>query len=369
MIYDSHAYCIPDQKGDGGFETRGEFQRLLQYCMAHHFAPALRAKDRALGDSSALVDLSKPFSLNAVKEANFHAAGHGRFEWEMDGDVYFKQVMPPLITDMLYNADMLVAEMDYAQVDWSLLHRCPYLGISNDYIADCCRQHPDRLQGLAYVREWLIAKDPEAAAKEVHRSITELGLHGLHVLPHFASVYGVTDDWDSGPYRQFWDEVAKLGIPLFFTLIAHERKTVEGYLEQLRILTRWVERYPDVQVVLTHGFDWMRFLDGKKLSIPKEVYEAAPCDHPNFFVQFLPAVFLGKVYDYPMLEMKPTLEDMVRYMGIDRLLWGTDIPILMRYTTYLQSLDQIRLHCEDIFGVEGLDRVMGENMGGLMGLT
>ena len=140
MIYDGHAYCIPDLKGDGGFETREEFQRLLQYCMGHHFAPALRAKDRALGDSSALVDLSKPFTLDAVKDANFHAAGHGRFEWEMDGDVYFKQVMPPLITNMLYTADMLVAEMDYAGVDWALLHRCPYLGISNDYIADCCKQ-------------------------------------------------------------------------------------------------------------------------------------------------------------------------------------------------------------------------------------
>ena len=69
MIYDGHAYCIPDQKGDGGFEDRDEFQRLLQYCMAHHFAPALRAKDLSLGDSSALVDFSKPFSLDSLSAA------------------------------------------------------------------------------------------------------------------------------------------------------------------------------------------------------------------------------------------------------------------------------------------------------------
>ena len=178
---------------------------------------------------------------------------------------------------------------------------------------------------------------------------------------------------DFDQLRSLAEEVRKTIVETVATRAAQEaelaaQETAERERAE-RAAAVLLERYPDAQVVLTHGFDWMRFLDGKKLSIPKEVYEAAPCDHPNFFVQFLPAVFLGKVYDYPMLEMKPTLEDMVRYIGIDRLLWGTDIPILMRYTTYLQSLDQIRFHCEDIFGVEGLDRVMGENMGRLMGLT
>lgn len=369
MIYDGHAYCIPDQRGNGGFENRSEFQRLLQYCMAHHFAPALRAKDRALGDSSALADLSQSFSLDAIKEAKFRAAENGRFEWEVDGEVYFKQVMPPLITDMFYSAEMLIAEMDYAGVDRALLHRSPYLGIDNEFIADCCRQFPNRLQGLAYVREWLIHKDPESAANLVEKLINQLGLSGLHILPHFASVYGVHEDWDSARYQVFWDEFVKLDVPLFVTLIAHERKTVEEYLEQLRILTRWVERYPTSRIVLTHGFDWMRFLDGNVLSIPNEVYDCTPCDHEYFFVQFLPAVFLGKVFDYPMLEAKPTLEQMVDKIGLDRLLWGTDIPILMRYTTYRQSLDQIRIHCEDIFGAKGLSQVLGSNMGKLMSVA
>ena len=47
MIYDGHAYCIPDLRGDGGFESREEFQRLLQFITAHHFQPAWRVRDRA----------------------------------------------------------------------------------------------------------------------------------------------------------------------------------------------------------------------------------------------------------------------------------------------------------------------------------
>ena len=368
MIYDGHAYCIPDQKGDGGFEDRNEFQRLLQFNMGHHFQPAWRARDRTLADSSGLVDLSRPLEVEAVKEANFRPTAHGRFEWEVDGERYFKNVMPPLVTDMTYAADMAVAEMDYAGVDWALLHRTPYLGISNDWIADCCKQYPDRLQGLAYVREWLIPSDPEAAAREVERSIAELGLHGVQMLPYFSLMYGITEDWDGGSYRPFWDEVAKLAIPVFFSLVALQEKTLEGYLAQLRILRRWMERYPDVDVVLTHGFDWLRFVDGDELSIPQAVYDAAPCDNPRFHVQLLFAVFLGRVFDYPMLQFKPTLEEMAKRIGTDRLQWGTDIPILMRYTTYRQSLDQIRLYCEDVLGSEGMDQVLGGNMARLMGI-
>ena len=188
------------------------------------------------------------------------------------------------------------------------------------------------------------------------------------MLPYFSLMYGITEDWDGGSYRPFWDEVAKLAIPVFFSLVALQEKTLEGYLAQLRILRRWMERYPDVDVVLTHGFDWLRFVDGDELSIPQAVYDAAPCDNPRFHVQLLFAVFLGRVFDYPMLQFKPTLEEMAKRIGTDRLQWGTDIPILMRYTTYRQSLDQIRLYCEDVLGSEGMDQVLGGNMARLMGI-
>ena len=368
MIYDGHAYCIQDQNGDGGFEHRNEFQRLLQFQMAHHFQPAVRTRDRALANSDAMADFSRPFDVTAVKEAGFRALRHGRYEWQSEGEAHFKQVMPPMITDMLYNAEMLVAEMDYAGVDMGLLHRTPYLGISNDFIADCCHQYPQRLQGLAYVREWLVGDDPDTAIGELQRSINELGLHGLQFLPSFSLLYGVNEDWDSGGYRPFWDAVAALNIPVFITLVTHQVKTVDGFLDQLRVLRRFVERYPDVTVVLTHGLDWLRFVADGKLSVPGEVYDIAPCDCPNFHVQILFAVFLGLTFDYPMLQIKPTLAQMAKRLGTERILWGTDVPIVMRYTTYRQSLDQIRLYCQDELGNDGMEQVLGGNMARMMGV-
>ena len=104
------------------------------------------------------------------------------------------------------------------------------------------------------------------------------------------------------------------------------------------------------------------------MRIPDAVYEAAPCDNPRFRVQILFAVFLGVAFDYPMLQFKPTLEQMVERLGPERIIWGTDVPILMRYTTYRQSLDQIRLYCDDLLGEDGMALVLGRNMARLMGL-
>ena len=69
-----------------------------------------------------------------------------------------------------------------------------------------------------------------------------------------------------------------------------------------------------------------------------------------------------------MLQIKPTLGEMAKRLGTNRILWGTDVPILMRYTTYRQSLDQIGLYCEDELGRDGLDLVLGGNMTRLMGV-
>ena len=123
MIYDGHAYCFPDLRGDGGFDDRDEFLKHLQLGIASHFQPVWRSRDRLPGDNSGLIDTRSERSFESLKDAQFRASSHGRFEWTMDGDDYVKQYTPPSLRDMTYYADDLVAEMDYAGVDIALLHR------------------------------------------------------------------------------------------------------------------------------------------------------------------------------------------------------------------------------------------------------
>ena len=372
MIYDGHAYCFPDLRGDGGFADRQQFQRHLRLAMASHFQPVWRKRDRAPADSSALADPSLGWSFSALREAGFWAAGWGRFEWTAGGEDYVKQYMPPSVVDMSYPAENLVAEMDYAGVDTALLHRSAEISISNEFIADCVRRFPDRLQGLAYVEEWLVEPEPDASIRKLERAVKDLGLAGLQFLPRYLPLYGQTDEWDGPGFRPFWDAVAELGIPVFITpgyawMQAKKTTPLDGLLSQLARVRRWMERYPDVPVILTHGLTWLAFVEGDSLSVPDAVFDAAPLDNPNFSLQTLFAIGLGGIWDYPMPQIRPTMEKLVERVGVDRLIWGTDMPIVMRFYTYRQSLDCVRVNC-DFLEQREVDLIVGGNMARLMGL-
>ena len=363
MIFDGHAYCFPSLRDNVGFDSPQTFIRHLQHAMATHHQPVWRARDRTPADASALVDQSRWHSLGALKDSDFRVASHGRFEWTADGETYVKQYFPPSVTDMAYPADRLVAEMDYAGVDKALLHRTPYLGVGNDFIADCVRRFPDRLSGLAHVQEWLIAGDPDAASEEAQVAVEEMGLSGLHFLPTQLDLYGQTGPWDG--LHSFWDRVAEMKIPVFLSLRDRREPSLDSYLAELKTLMRWMERYPNVNVVHTHGFPWRLFIDGDRLKLPESVWE--PFENPNLYLQLLFPITLGNVWDYPMVQVRPTIEECARRIGPDRLMWGTDMPIVTRFWTYQQNIDFIRLYC-DFLSPNDLDLIFGGTVAHLMGL-
>ena len=360
MIFDGHAYCWPPLTGRAGFATEAQLQRHLQLAMANHFQPVWRARDRAPGDNSSLIDPTRGTRLDALKDVGFHAAEHGRFEWTVDGERYVKQYFPPSIADMSYSPESLVAEMDYAGVDKALLHRTPYVGIGNEFTAECVRRVPDRLLGLAHTPEWLVGDEPDASIARVEHAVRELGLSGLQFLPGQLRGFGDTESWDRESFRPFWDGVARLGVPIFFSFGSTTPPDATGpenhFLASLKTLLGWMERYPDTKVVITHGLAWPTFIGDDRIDLPEEVW--VPFENPNAHLQLLFPIGLGGVWDYPMPQVRPAIEECVRRIGADRLIWGTDMPIVLRFWTYRQNIDFIRRYC-DFLSPQELAQILG----------
>jgi len=367
-IFDGHAYCFPSLRGPAGFSDPDVFRRHLQHAIAGHYQPVWRARDHAPADASGLVEAApspRRDNLDSVKDADFRAAGNGRFEWTVGGEDYVKQYLPPSIADMEYPADRLVAEMDYAGVAKALLHRTPYLGVGNEFIADCVRQYPDRLLGLAHVEEWLVQADPAAAIGKVERAVQQQGLSGLQFLPPQLNLYGQNGPWDGAGFRPFWDGIAGLKIPVFFSLKDRDDSGRESYLNELRTLTRWMERYPDVTVVLTHGLTWRLFVDADGIHLPDEVW--TPFANPRAHLQLLFPIALGGMWDYPLSPVRPVVEACVQRIGANRLMWGTDMPIVLRFWTYRQNVDFIRGYC-DFLSPADMDCILGDTSARLLGV-
>jgi predicted TIM-barrel fold metal-dependent hydrolase len=364
MIVDGHAYCFPPLGDANGFPSVRDHLRYVQREMADHHQPVWRLADRAPGDNRELADPADR-TLSGLRDVDFRAGGHGRFVWTVDGAAHAKQYLPPYATDLSHSPETLVAQMDYAGVDWALLHTDHVMGRLTDFLADCVRRHPTRLRALASVAEWEIEADPERAMAEVSRAYG-LGLSGYQFIVTSRYRHGVTASWDGPALRPFWDHVTRLGRPVFFTITPWPRPTVDDYLGQLRTWQGWLERYPDVPAVLTHGFPWRLFREGRRLRLPAALFE--PFRAANAMLQVLFHISLGNVWRYPYSELHPAVAQLVDTVGSARLMWGTDMPNVERFCTYAQTLETFTVHCAGLIADADLANLVGGTATRLLGL-
>ena len=296
----------------------------------------------------------------------------GRVVWDWEGDEYTKHFYPPNLRHCEFTPFSLTGEMDYAGVDLALLHTNPMLGRDSALLAAYVERFPQRLRAMAPVDEWRIRTEPDAVITQVE---TAINTHRLHAIK-FNSTHYMTGDtpWDDGPFRPFWQAATALGVPIFFTLgtgpaawhgSPSETEQRQGYLKELAILNRWMERYPDTLCSITHGFPYRLYFEDNRLNLPKALW--APFANPNLSLEICFPVRLGDLFDYPYQELWPTLEAMVQRIGAHRLLWGTDMPFQNRFCTYTQSRTWIENYCTFLSPSDRV-QIMGATAARILGL-
>lgn len=372
MIIDSHVYTFEPLDSPAGHASAREHMRWVQAAYAGHHQPAFRTRDRAPSDSSVLAPLGSS-DIDAIPEKGFHFDHlRARLVWNHDREEHTKQYFPPNMLGAEFTPFSLIGEMDYAGVDVAIIHTDPMLVRGSEYLSECVKLFPGRLFSMAPVDEWRIKNDSEVVIRELILAIKTHGLHAIKINPF---TYMVSDEpWDDGFWRPFWEAATSLGVPVFFTLGSgpgfRERSQTDeeqrqGYLNELSILTRWMERYPDTVCSLTHGFPWRLFVRDGKIVLPEEVWEPFQNNNCNMEVCF--PIRIGDMFDFPYREVWPTLEQMVERIGADHLMWGTDMPFQNRFCTYRQSRQWIEKYCKFLQS-DDLSLIMGGTANRVLGL-
>jgi predicted TIM-barrel fold metal-dependent hydrolase len=367
MILDSHVYCFVSPDQPAGHPSAEAHLREVQVFHALHHQPVWRTRDRATSDAGRLLDPTDDEPLRVDAGAAFRVdQTHHRMSWTIDGDDHTKQIYPPNLHDVAFGPGSCIAEMDYAGVDAALLHVDRALGLDVAYLADCVRRYPGRLYSMTPVDEAAIGRDTDRVIRELDEAIGTHGLHAIKFIPEYAYRAG-SPAWDDGPFRPFWEAATGLGVPIFFTLGATPGFTDErdGFLAELDVLSRWMERYPDASASVTHGFPYRAFLDGDRLALPDRIW--VPWKNPRLHLEVSFPVRLGDLFDYPYREVWPAFEAMLHHVGAANLLWGTDMPFQNRFCTYRQSRRWIET-CGLLDGSE-LDDVMGRTAARLLGIV
>ena len=374
MIIDSHAYCFEPAESPRGYADSRDHLRWVQKAQAGHHQPAFRLSDRAEGPSDVL-DPNKA-DLDDLPDVNFRIdRAAGRVLWDYQGETYTKHFYPPNLRNLEFTPDSMIGEMDYAGIDKVLLHTNAMLGRSNEYQAECVQRYPDRILSMALIDERLIHTDVDSVIGGVTTAIRDLGLHAIK----FGSAgYIVSDEpWDRGPYEKFWDAVATLGVPVFFTLSTGPARASEArpdaygqesYIGELRILARLMEHYPDMLCSITHGFPWRVYLDDDRIALPDEIWE--PFENPNLSLEVCFPVRIGDIFKYPYREVWPTMDAMVERIGSRQLMYGTDMPFQNRFCTYRQSRDWLERHFAPSVGLsdDDLALIMGGTTSRVLGV-
>jgi len=371
MIVDTHAYCFRAPDEPGGHASGAEHLAYWQWGYALHHQGAIRTRDHAVvpGADRKLLDPTPDDPFRRATNRNFRA-DHAtkRLLWTVDGDDFTKVYLPPNILE--FTPGMLIAEMDYAGVDWALNHVDMALDKGNDFFAECVRAYPNRLRSMIQVDEWRIPTEPNAVIREVTDAVHTLGLHALKIIPEYGYRISRTTSFDAPSWRPFWDAVTQLGVPIFFTLGATPGWPDEraGFINELNTLKAWSARYPDTKVSVTHGFPWRAFVNADRtgFDMPPEMWEPFRDSPIHLEVSF--PIRIGDIWDYPYRECWPMLETLVRTLGADRLVWGTDMPFQNRFCTYQQSRDYIERYAPAFLDAGQIDDIMGGTAARLLGL-
>jgi aminocarboxymuconate-semialdehyde decarboxylase len=193
----------------------------------------------------------------------------------------------------------------------------------NDALAEVVGRHPDRLVGMAMVPQHA----GDAAAHELQRAVTELGMCGA-----LLTTSGVGVPLGDAAMDPFWAAAE----PLRAVLMPHPRRPVdaartrrehigdlvgtpvEGTLAVVGLLRAGVlDRYPELRICVVHGGGALPILAGR-IEALWDLSGAAGGARPS--------ELLGRLYFDTLTHDDRALAFLADLAGAERLLLGTDFP-------------------------------------------
>ena len=263
------------------------------------------------------------------------------------------QLLPPYNKKTVFTPEMLIANMDWAGVDKAVLLQGPFYGECNSYVLEALNRYPDRLVGAAYFDPWetnnlqdfenLIASSGFGVVKLECSEPT--GLCGLHPDARL----------DMPDITWLWDELEHRGLVLTLDLggigsRSYQTDAVRGIAQghsNLRIVIAHLgQPNPSAEVEAERWGLWQEQIDLGQLS------------NVWFDTAALPAYLPDEDFPYPTAERYLHLA--LERIGPSKILWGTDLPGLLRHLNYPQLVRLAQLHTQSLSSDEQA-MILGEN--------
>lgn len=211
---------------------------------------------------------------------------------------------------------MQILSLSYPDLDFFKTEDAITLSkLVNDELAETVKKYPDRFSAYCC----LPFQDPDAAADELERAVTELGLVGAMVNENTERIYS------DQKFEVVYERLNKLKVPMYL----HQMESGQHLIPDLINLIGGdlLDRYPNLQFILGHGGEAMPFWLWRRA-------RSQSTDGKRSFKQ----KFIEHFYVTTSDQCWPTLlKFLIDVMGSDRIMFATDYP----YESMKQHVDFI----------------------------
>jgi predicted TIM-barrel fold metal-dependent hydrolase len=220
----------------------------------------------------------------------------------MDEEV---QMLPPWLIDGVNSAEVMLSNMDYAQVGGAVVVQELIDGNQNEYLTEVQRAYPDRLfcMGMAWTLD---------EAKAVH----EAGMKGIAFPGHRMKepLQGLM------PIFKYMEEQ-----DMVLSMCLGDDKN------QIAEMKEVIQECPQLKVAIGH------FGMVTTPSFKSQVMLAREGD--NVMVESGGITWLYNAEFYPYPSAIRSIREAAEWVGMDRLMWGSDYPRTITAITYKMSYD------------------------------
>jgi predicted TIM-barrel fold metal-dependent hydrolase len=356
MIIDCHTHVFQHWAGACGHPSRAIHRKFMQKVQTRTSSRIFRARDGREMTGS-LLFREGDNSWAGLKDADFRVGIYGQLDFTIDNEDYYVQYMPVGMQEIVAPPELMLAQLTYAGVDHSILQAGGGYGAMNDYNAFAQNQYPTKFTGLLSIDEPRANTVP--VLKELERAHRQLGLKGIYYsLEHFAR-YGFDTGFDDPSFDEFWSIADAWRLPVLIEATSIPNYDMASYIQNMVRLKNLLDRFANIQWLLVMGPPLRSFGMSGKWEFPDEVM--ATYRHENLSFEIMFPITWGGVWEYPYKEAQPLIRDLRDKFGADKLVWGSDMPNVERFCTYLQSLDYVRHHCSFLTATE-TDQILGGNI-------
>ena len=260
----------------------------------------------------ALATLASPAMLNrnhSIIDPHVHVWKHDpRYPWA-------KETTRPPEKDA--TPEMLLELMAANGVARTVIIQVIHYRWDNSYAADVLRQYPKLFRGVARV-------NPESpgAPDDLSRLVEQQGFQGVRLSP----AADASGDWIRGPLMPpLWKRCQDLRVPM----------TILTAVNRMPDIAALAGKFPDLTIVIDHMADC-------PADRPDELKKLlALARYPHIFVKVSHTWSVSKE-PYPYRDAQEQVHRLYEGFGPQRLMWGTDWPLVEAHCGYAKALAMVR---------------------------